>query len=170
MKSQASTILGTNIVTSYTDGTDAIICYGTPTTCNIVSVTYHTAGSALSISLNKVVNAGSSYELNTSKLTDYARINMNYSLPFQVASAVIVLGEYYTINTQNILCSLYGSNSLTCYNDTSNSTTLLTFLGSYTLIVGTSTIYVSNSTAFKYMHFMFQNTVNSTECSCTIFL
>ena len=75
---------------------------------------------------------------------------MKYALAFQVSSAVIVLGATYVTNPQNILRSLYGSNSSTCYNDITNSTTGLTLLGSSTLIVGTTTIYVSNSTTFQY--------------------
>ena len=164
-KIQTSLSQGGVCSVTYVDGTDSNIANCSMIAYSISSITTHVNNSSLSISGYKIVNNGTGFELNTSNLTDYARINIAYSTSLLVR-LYLYLSAGYNINLQNITCTVYGSNTLSYYNDTTNTTTNLTLLGSSTLLLGTTTITVSNSSAFQYVHLFLQNTVNGTQCAC----
>ena len=168
-KTQAVT-QNTNIITNYTDGTDGnIVTYKQPNALTIVSFTFHSATSALSIDQTKIINTTVGYELNTTNLTDYCRINLNYGIPINVSAVEYNMASAsYAVNLQNILFSVYGSNSLTAYNDVTSSISGLTLLGWSTMSL-IFNVPITTTTKYQYYHIFYQNTVNGVTASATIF-
>ena len=143
---------------SFTDQVDGYLVYvDTEEAPYISSQTSTIAGH--SVSTSKIVCSGG-YELNTSNLTDFSRTNIKYPYTFSWKS----FRYYYSSasNVQNILTSVYGSNSSSAYADLTNTRTNLTLLCSFTnATIGAFTdVSISITDVFQYIHLFHENTVN----------
>ena len=71
------------------------------------------------------------------------------------------------INVQNILTSVYGSNSSSAYTDLTNTKTNLTLLCSFTsATIGAFTdVSIGITDVFQYIHLFHENTVNGVNCN-----
>ena len=71
---------------------------------------------------------------------------------------------------QNILISIYGSNSSTSYTDFTNTRTNLTLSCSFTkaCISAFTNVSISNTDVFQYIHLFHENTVNGGSCNMRI--
>ena len=177
VKTSTGIVQNGNITTSYVDGTDATTATITlpAGAVQLSSLTYHTNSSTLSIgSGTNIVNTANGFELSTSNITDYCRVNAKLSNSYVMTGFVYSLDSSYGVNIQNVQVTIYGSNNVSYYNDTSSSTTGLTQI--YTGLLSVSSIYpssvtinISNSYVFQYLHIFFQNTVNGTAAAIDMF-
>jgi hypothetical protein len=90
--------------------------------------------------------------------SQYIRCNGAFQSPFPVSSVNVVMGTYGGCSI-----SIYGSNSITSFNDTSNSTAGLTLIYQNMNAVNNATYTISNVVLFQYICIIW-TTATSGDC------